>query len=193
MKRASEIMLLILTVIIGVSLGVSIAYVLLSALLEAVSIVFTCLGDIAANALIGLLVPEASADAQEKIQIIKNIILIIGSVAALITLSINMVISLLTFSLDVAIFVLFLVGTLRVYKAKKKSDVMLGAIIALIYGGIQFLSQSYLFAALGIAPGVMLLLLREKDFAPKVANAKDVESKEVKEQATPIEPEVVVG
>ena len=181
MKKAGQIIMVIITVLLGMSLFTTVLTLVLSVLLEVGAIAFGLGGEIVMNEFLkslGLYGDEAT--------FALNLMTALASIWGIIAASIIFIFSLLGMGVGIAEFVISLIATIMSFKAKNKSGVVFPAIVSFIFAAISFINGGQiLFTIFYALPGIFFMLLKDKDFeqpAPKIEEKKE----EAKEE-TPVE------
>ncbi len=180
MKKAAQIILLVITVIFGIGLLQNFLYLVLSTALEGFGIALAFGGDYIYTQIINKLYPNGVDDSVETLE---KILLALTTVWGFIVLTFNFFVSLVSMSLSAALFGLLLAGTIVGFRAKKKSQTMFPTVVSFILGGLYFLGGATMaLTIVAVLPGVFFLLTKDSDYEVKKEEIKDIESKEVKEK-----------
>lgn len=191
MKRAGQILITVITALLGISVSTALGYLFVSFLMELIPVLFSIFNEVIISVVTNIIKEQfgGSDNIYNIIDIVTTIINISGSVLGFIIFTINLLFSFFLNMIDVALLVAFIIATIKAWKAKSKKDLLFPAVLCIVYGALHFVNQNYIYAALGIAPGVMFLVLGDKDFKEK--EPTKIEKIEEKKEEAAIEPEVV--
>ena len=178
MKKAGQIILLVITIILGVSVLGSFISLLASGFLEVLGITFTLGG----NLIINNLLPTGGTN-DEEVKTMMNIITAITSIYALIIFGVAFALSLISVALNTALVIVCAIATSRAFKAKNKNQVIFPAVVSFILAALSFINGgNILFVAIYALPGIFFMCLTDKDFRSEEAKTSEPKQEEKIEQ-----------
>ena len=170
MKKAGQIILIVITILTGISILGSLLSLIVSTIIGIGSIVFELGGQILSNQFF-----NSMGQYNDESKEIANMFAVVSAMWLLFADVVLFIFSLINLIINAGIFIVCVIASVKAYKAKNKNALIFPAIVSFSLAGIEFVfGGNLLFTIIYALPGIFFMVVSDKDFEPKKEEVEQI-------------------